>query len=176
MSQGSRTFGFCPCCGSPDFEKKGERNWRCKRCGFDFYQNVASAVAAIIIDKDKGLLTTRRGIEPQKGTLDLPGGFVEYGETAEEALQREAKEELGVKINVVRYLWSQANIYTYSGIDVHTLDQFFLCEIDGDDSLTPMDDISETKWISIEDLDENQFGLTSIRETIIRLKNCIFAI
>ena len=73
------------------------------------------------------LLVCRRAKEPAKGTLDLPGGFIDMNETGEEGVSREVWEETGLKVEKATYQFSLPNIYIYSGFPVHTLDMFFLC-------------------------------------------------
>jgi 8-oxo-dGTP pyrophosphatase MutT (NUDIX family) len=71
----------------------------------------------VLIPVGDGLLTVRRGIEPQKGHLALPGGFIDYGETWEEAAKREAQEETGLILPSVSFLTietaSNANILIF---------------------------------------------------------------
>ena len=77
-------FRYCPACGSKHFEIQDEKSKKCENCGFEYYLNPSAAnVALIVNDKDELLVATRKK-EPAKGTLDLPGGFADIGETAEE--------------------------------------------------------------------------------------------
>ena len=69
----------------------------CEACGFVFYQG-PKLVAATIFEFDGGILLTQRAIEPGYGKWTFPGGFVERGERAEAAAEREALEEAGVEI------------------------------------------------------------------------------
>ena len=71
------------------------------------------------------LLVCRRAKEPAKGTLDLPGGFIDKNETGEEGVAREVLEETGLKVKKAVYQFTLPNIYVYSGFPVHTLDMFF---------------------------------------------------
>ena len=119
-------FAYCPMCGSKHFMINNEKSRKCDNCGFTYYANPCSATAAFIINGNNELLVTKRGKEPAKGTLDLPGGFVDMDETAEEGMAREIKEETGIEVKEFTYLFSIPNIYRYSGIDIHTLDMFFL--------------------------------------------------
>jgi ADP-ribose pyrophosphatase YjhB (NUDIX family) len=70
-----------------------------------------------------------RGKEPGKGQWDLPGGFVDPGETAEDALRREVREEIGLEVTAPRYLGSWPNVYEYMGVRYRTLDMGFACEV-----------------------------------------------
>ena len=69
----------------------------CGECGFVFYQG-PKLVAAAIFEIDGGIVLTQRDIEPGYGKWTFPGGFVERGERAEAAAEREALEEAGLEI------------------------------------------------------------------------------
>ena len=75
-------FRFCPKCGSQDFEIHNALSRHCAQCGFTFYQNPRASTAAFILNDKDELLVATRGKEPAKGTLDLPGGFVDNDENA----------------------------------------------------------------------------------------------
>ena len=115
-------FKFCPKCGSPRFEVHNGKSKHCLDCGFTYYFNPSSATVALIQNGQGDLLVCRRGKEPAKGTLDLPGGFVDMFETGEEGVIREVKEETGLDVCRAQYLFSLPNLYLYSGFLVHTLD------------------------------------------------------
>ena len=59
-------------------------------------------IVAVIIENNGSILMHRRNYEPQKGKIDFVGGFVEKGETVEEAAVREAKEETGFNVSLTR--------------------------------------------------------------------------
>ncbi len=67
------------------------------------YKNPGHTVIIIIENSDK-LVLIRRNIEPYKGSIMFPGGFVEYGETVEHAARRESMEEAGASIELVDIL------------------------------------------------------------------------
>jgi ADP-ribose pyrophosphatase YjhB (NUDIX family) len=96
-------YNFCPrCSGQLELReiKDGEpERLVCEACGFIFYQG-PKLVAATIFELDGGILLTQRAIEPGYGKWTFPGGFVERGERAEAAAEREALEEAGVEIEV----------------------------------------------------------------------------
>jgi len=156
-------FGYCPKCGSSRFNVSSEKSRKCENCGFEFFINPAAAVVAFITNSRGELLVQRRRIEPAKGMLDLPGGFAEAQETAEECVAREVKEETALKVTSARYLFSMPNVYRYSGMDISTLDMFFECEVEDTSVLQAGDDAAECFWVPFDDIHTELFGLRSVR-------------
>jgi len=159
-------FKYCPKCGSADFVVNNEKSKRCENCGFIYYFNSSAAVVAFIVNKENQLLVCRRAKEPAKGTLDLPGGFIDMCETAEEGIIREVREETGLEVHTPAYLFSLPNLYEYSGFLVHTLDLFFLIHLKEDYTLIPQDDVEEAWFVSLTGLEPDKFGLQSIKKGI----------
>lgn len=120
-------------------------------------------MAALIFDSRGRLLLTRRALEPDKGMLDLPGGFVDPGESAEDALRREVAEELGIKLKEVRYLASCPNEYPFSGLTVFTTDLAFLAVPESLENMTPHDDISGFEWVDPQTVNPDDIPAASIR-------------
>ncbi len=123
-----KTFNYCPSCGVGGILFDGVNKFNCKECSFIFFQNIAAAVA-VILEYDKKILLTTRGEEPGKGKLDLPGGFVDPKESAEEAVKREIREELKIEIGTPEYLGSFPNIYEYKDVVYNVCDLFFYSRI-----------------------------------------------
>lgn len=159
-------FEYCPKCGAKTFAERNEKAKQCTTCGFVYYFNPSSAVACFIRNAEGEVLLVRRAKDPAKGTLDLPGGFVDMHESAEEAARREVKEETGLDINECRYLFSIPNLYMYSGFEVHTVDMFFECLVDSFDESHAEDDAAEIVIMKKEDLNADDFGLMSIKTSI----------
>lgn len=162
-------FHFCPRCGSPRFEANDARSKRCADCGFTFYHNASCATVAVVFDHAGRLLVTRRALDPAKGTLDLPGGFVEPLETAAEACAREVKEETGLSVAVGELLFTLPNTYEFSGFAVHTTDLFFRCTAADESALFAADDAAEARWLPLAEVDPADFGLASIRRGVEQL-------
>jgi len=138
----------CPRCGCNAFiTNDNGRSFNCEGCHFNYYMNNSAAVACLIFNSQGKLLLARRAIEPAKGMLDLPGGFVEPMESAEEAVVREINEELGIKVTNAVYLASFPNEYIFSGFSVFTVDLAFVCEVDDLSVLVPADDVSEVEFV-----------------------------
>lgn len=127
------TIRYCPQCSAPDIDFDGKNRFACDRCGFVWYQNTATGCGAILeLASPTGthVLLLERGKEPAKGALDYPGGFVDPGESAEEALHREIREETGLSAHDLRYLTSAPNRYEYRGVTYATCDIVFIGSID----------------------------------------------
>jgi NAD+ diphosphatase len=164
----NQLFLFCPVCGSKHFEKQNVKSMRCRECGFAMYVNPSAAVAAFIVNERDELLVTVRAKEPEKGSCDLPGGFVDEEESAEQALIRELHEELGIEVKEFEYLFSLPNQYLYSGWTIPTLDLFYRVKIGTEIVPVPADDVAACTFIPLDQLDPRQFGLRSIRNAVAR--------
>lgn len=161
-------FRYCPVCGSQHFVINNFKSKKCEDCGFTYYANPCAATAAFILNDRNELLVVRRAKEPAKGTLDLPGGFVDMYETAEEGMRREIKEETNMDIGEMEYLFSSPNVYQYSGLGVHTIDMDYLIRVSSNVTVHADDDAAECMWIPLQDVHPEDFGLTSIRNAVIR--------
>ncbi|HXH23535.1 MAG TPA: NUDIX hydrolase [Dehalococcoidia bacterium] len=92
---------FCQHCGSGlasrFVEAEGRVRLVCGTCGFIHYLN-PKLVANVLPERDGSVLLLRRGIEPSYGRWAFPGGYLEMGESAEEGAEREALEEVGLRV------------------------------------------------------------------------------
>ena len=94
-----RDVRFCPRCGQPA-DVEYPRFMSCPHCGYGAYYNPKPVAAAIPATPDGRIILLRRGFDPGKGLWTFPGGFVDLGETVEEAARREAREEIQVSIEL----------------------------------------------------------------------------
>lgn len=138
----------------------------CELCKFE---NPKISVTAIII-KDQKLLVAKRNEEPFKEELDFFGGYLNKGETPEEGMKREIKEELGVESEST-YIGSFPGTASYKGFTYPILSFAYLVEIRGEIELNRNEN-SEINWIPIEKLnniafDSNQKILKFIKEKFI---------
>jgi NAD+ diphosphatase len=154
---------YCPKCGAAALRPVGSKLLRCGACGFELYLNVAAAVAGVIVDEQGRMVVLVRGKEPGQGQWDLPGGFVDPGDTAEEALRREVREEIGLEVTAMRYLGSWPNVYEYMGVRYRTLDMGFVCEVMEVSRARPREDeIAEVLFLGPEQVDLGQFAFRSV--------------
>ncbi len=163
-------FSYCPVCGSSKFVVETFKSHRCQDCGFEFFVNPAASVVCFIINDGK-ILVTRRAFEPMKGALDFPGGFVDAGESLEQALVREMKEETQLDVVSYRWLFSFPNMYLYSGVEIPTTDNFFLCTVSNIKMLQPHDDVAALIWIPLDELKPEDMAFTSMQNAVRELKS-----
>ncbi len=124
-----RHFRHCPRCGRSIVPPDGDRPLTCTGCGFRLYFNPAVAVAVFIQDPAGRVLLIRRAKDPGAGQLAPPGGFIDRGERAEDAVHREVYEEVGLRLTDLRFLGSQPNEYPFAGVLYPVLDLFFTARL-----------------------------------------------
>jgi NAD+ diphosphatase len=154
---------YCPKCGAAALRVVGLKMVRCAACGFELYLNPAAAVAGVIVDEQGRMVVLVRGKEPGKGKWDLPGGFADPGETVEDALRREVREEVGLEVTSLRYLGSWPNVYEYMGVRYRTVDMGFVCEAARASQATPREaEIAEVLFLHPREIDPGQFAFRSV--------------
>ena len=92
---------YCPRCAAPaqvDFP----RSIRCSACGYSAFYNPKPVACVIASDDQDRVILMRRATEPSRNRWTMPGGFVDLGESVEQAAAREAKEEIGVDVEIGR--------------------------------------------------------------------------
>lgn len=105
-----------------------------------------TAASAVIFRRDGRVLLIRRGRPPRAGTWSLPGGHVEDGETPEETVVREVREETGLVVSVVRYLGLYRLRDSNVAFDIH---EFQCAPVEEDASAG--DDAAEVRWVEAAD-------------------------
>jgi NADH pyrophosphatase NudC (nudix superfamily) len=161
-------FTYCPNCQSTDFSFKNVTKFQCNHCGFEYYHNIAAAVAVVFTFEDK-LLFTVRNENPDIGMLDLPGGFIDPKENAEAAACREIKEELDLDIlpSDLKYITTSPNEYLYKNVPYRTMDLFYECALTYDKlTIKANSEIKDLVWIKRNEINLTQIGFVSIRTVI----------
>jgi ADP-ribose pyrophosphatase YjhB (NUDIX family) len=94
-----REARFCPRCGQPA-EIAYPRSITCPHCGYGAYYNPKPVAAAIPVTPAGEIILLRRAFDPGKDLWTFPGGFVDLGESVQQAAHREVREELDIAIEL----------------------------------------------------------------------------
>jgi ADP-ribose pyrophosphatase YjhB (NUDIX family) len=164
----SRIFQFCPRCGQRRSSDQTVQPFHCEACGFHYYFNACLAVAAILLGPDNRALFIRRAHEPAKGKLAIPGGFIDLGETAEDALRREIKEEVNLEVGALEFLCTAVNEYPYRGVTYPVLDLVFVTRAQLIDKIAALDGVESFRWIDPAQVDPGEIAFPSIRAALQR--------
>ena len=164
MTHPLEIFSFCPKCGSKNFKIHSPYSKKCDLCGFVYFKNPVIGVAVVIFNESKQVLCLQREKNPGKGLLGFPGGFVDLGESIEEAAIREVKEETGIEIENLQLIDNIPNSYIYAGMDQYPLDFYFTATAKESQTLKPQEgETSNLRFISLDELKIDSFAMPSTR-------------
>lgn len=160
---------YCPFCGQNDPEITNGKEIQCHKCGNILYVNTAAAVG-VILEKGDLILLAVRAKDPGKGLYDFPGGFLDPGESLEDAVIREIDEELSITPANLIYLCSFPNDYKYKQVEYSTCDVFFLASGYRGTIRVDHDEIESLKWLHPDSIDESRFAFQSHALALRKLK------
>jgi NAD+ diphosphatase len=153
-----RDHQHCGRCGDPTERVAGERGRRCARCDFTAYPRVSPAIIVLIERDDRILLARGRTFVPRR--FGIIAGFVEPGESLEDAVRREVQEEVGFEIGRIAYFGSQPWPFPH-GIMIGFRTEHLRGEITFGDG-----ELAEAGWFGAEDLPEIPAKLSIARRLI----------
>ena len=160
ISNWARTHRFCGACGTPTVHVTGERCVKCPACGFMAYPRISPAMM-VLIKRGDSILLARHKTSPAPFFTAL-AGFVEAGESVEEAIHREVFEEVGLTVRNIAYFGSQPWPFPHSLMIAYT------AEFEGGEIKLDEAEIAEAHWFGPGDaLPKIPFGL-SIASDLIR--------
>jgi ADP-ribose pyrophosphatase len=144
-------FRFCPLCGKdlvplPSGPDRGRPS--CLQGHFVHYNNPAITAFAFV-ERSGCYLVLRRGQQPYRGRWELPGGFVEAGESPAEAVRREIFEETGLRVEAPSIIGAYTSRYGDDG--KWTVDVAFHCQAPSSE-LSLSAESSDAAWVSIEQM------------------------
>jgi ADP-ribose pyrophosphatase YjhB (NUDIX family) len=122
----------------------------CTACGYEVYLNPNPTASIVLLDGDR-FLALRRVRQPRAGLWDLPGGFCDSWEHPADAATREAREELGVRVRLDRFLGMYIGEYEYQGERLPVLDCFWTASIVGGELRVDSQEASEHAWLPLRD-------------------------
>jgi len=154
-----RNHQYCGRCQNKFERDEKERMLHCKMCGNQLFPKICPAVIVGVTDGDHLLMTryARSGYR----LYSLVAGFIETGESAEDAVKREAMEETGLRVKNIRYYKSQPWGLTES------LLMGFYADLDGNSSITvDTTELAEAKWVHRDDIQVEYDGFSLTNEMI----------
>jgi NAD+ diphosphatase len=139
-----RTHRYCGRCATPMQSRDSERAKQCPACGLIAYPRVSPAMMALVTRGKEILLARAQRFAP--GMFSALAGFVEPGETIEDCIRREVREEVGVEVREITYFASQSWAFP------HSLMIAFTAEYAGGEIKVDDAEIAEARWFSVYDL------------------------
>jgi NAD+ diphosphatase len=139
----ARTHRFCGVCGTATERIEGERGLKCPSCGFSAYPRISPAMMVLITRGEEILLARNVTFPPNR--YSALAGFLEVGESIEEAVHREVFEEVGLKVGNLKYVASQAWPFP------HSLMIAFTAEYLSGEIVTQPEEIADARWFGPAD-------------------------
>lgn len=143
IAEWARTHRFCGACGTPMARAAGERAFKCPSCGHTAYPRISPAMM-VLIRKGDSVLLAMHAQSPYKRYTAL-AGFLEAGESVEEAIHREVEEEVGLKVHNLKYFGSQSWPFP------HSLMIAFTAEYLSGEIRVDTNEIAEARWFGPDD-------------------------
>lgn len=165
-------FKFCPFCGMEKSLISKKNMLKCLKCSKNYIISESAATGAFIETKD-GIVLVRRKNEPKKGMLNMPGGFIEPNEKAENAISRELMEELNFSPPNLRFLSTITNDYIYENTIYITLDLYFYSLLKDTPKMEAGDDATEIVIVKRENIDFNLLAFESSKNIMRYYLNSI---
>jgi len=154
----------CLRCGSK-LRKYSHREFICPKCRYTHYVN-PYPTTSVIVENEKGeIMLVKRKYNPKKGYWDLPGGFVDLGESGEECSRREIKEELGINLKELIYLGSYPDKYFFQKINENTFTLWYMAKMPKE-KIKVSDDISGYKFFKPKSIPYNRLAFVNLGKAI----------
>jgi len=151
---------FCGTCGTQTVHHENERTLVCDNCSLHFFPRISPCVIMLVTKGDKMLLA--RSARFKSDFYSCLAGFIEIGETPEETVHREVKEEVDLQIKNVRYISSQSWPFPSQ------LMLGYLAEYDSGEIVPEPSEIADAKWFDIESLPNVPSAKISVAGKLIR--------
>ncbi len=144
LAEWARTHRFCGHCANPMQLASGERAFKCAACGMIAYPRISPAMM-VLIKRDDHILLARH-VQSPTGRFSALAGFLEAGESIEEAIHREVFEEVGLRVKNLQYFGSQSWPFP------HSLMIAFTADYAAGDIVADASEIAEARWFGPQDV------------------------
>jgi NAD+ diphosphatase len=162
-----RTHRYCGRCGTPTRDREGERAKQCPVCGYVAYPRISPAMM-VLVTREREVLLARANRFPGAMYSAL-AGFVEAGESIEDCVHREVREEVGIEIDGLQYFASQSWSFPHSLMIAYTA-HYARGELSPDPS-----EIVDVRWFDVDALPDlpNRVSIARrlIDTTVARLRS-----
>ena len=155
-----KSHKYCGTCGTETVHHGSERTLVCKRCSLHFFPRISPCVIMLVIKDDKMLLA--QSSRYKSNFYSCLAGFIEIGETPEQTVHREVKEEVNLYVKNVRYISSQSWPFPSQ------LMLGFLAEYDGGEIVPDLSEIADARWFDIDSLPNVPSEKISVAGKLIR--------
>jgi NAD+ diphosphatase len=159
------TFKHCPQCGHPK-TPVDKIPFVCEVCEYTYYFNPTIAAAGLILNTKGQMLFIERAKEPAKGKLAVVGGFIDNGEIAEDALEREIREEVGLTVSNIQYLACFPNQYNYKNITYPVLDFFYTATCQDTRIKPDQTEVASCQWLNPWEVSESDLAFPSMQKAL----------
>lgn len=139
-----RTHRYCGRCGAATRDKDGERAKQCTVCGYVAYPRISPAMM-VLVTRDRELLLARAN-RFQASMYSALAGFVEAGESVEDCIHREVREEVGIEVRDLAYFASQSWSFPHSLMIAYT------ARYAGGELVPDPTEIADVRWFDVEAL------------------------
>lgn len=156
------SYKFCTKCR--DELQEAADHKVCPGCKKRYYFNPKSTAMVIASNAAGEVLLVRRGMEPFEGMWDFPGGFLDEGESLEQAAAREMKEETNLEVSDLEYIGSFSDEYPFGGEVITILVAVFSGKVDGSAKIVMDQEVSDYKYIPLKDIDNSTIASPFQRE------------
>ncbi|MDY6778701.1 MAG: NUDIX hydrolase [Candidatus Nanohaloarchaea archaeon] len=164
------TASFCPACGNrlETRTQEGRTRQYCTSCSRIIWQN-PKPVAWTLVEHEDDLLLVRRAQEPDSGTWDIPGGFLEHGESFRQAAVRELEEETDLSIN--HGSLTVVDTLSFMREDEHVVGAVFHHTVGSRPSILAGSDAAEARFASVDEWLEHDALREDCRPVLERLSS-----
>ena len=152
------THRFCGACGGTTIKKTDEHAMVCTKCGHVSYPRLSPAVIVAVTKGDRLLLARNKNFVT--GMYSVLAGFVEAGETLEECVRREIREEVGIEVKNIKYFGSQSWPFPNSYMLA------FTAEHESGEIQIDENEIADARWFSVEEIPKIPGSLSISRKLI----------
>ena len=143
----------------------------CPNCGKQYFFNAKPTVGLVLFNSKDEILLTKRARDPFKDWWDVPGGFVEPGESLEQAVERELKEETGLSVSDLKYICSVPEDYNFRDEIIPVVAATFTGKANDSEKVIVADDVSDYKFVPSQEVDIDSIAFTSQREVLRKILN-----